>query len=76
MTTDEIRILENIFMELQASGATLDMGQLAWAIETFQDRVRERDLDAQFRAEQIRKLVLPSTRDEYCEERGITAPGY
>jgi hypothetical protein len=76
MDKADIRILENVFMELQAAGATLDMGQLAWAIKTFQDRVRERDLDAQYRAERIRKLVLPSTRDKFCEERGITAPGY
>lgn len=48
------RILENIFMELQAAGASLDMGQLDWAIREYGDRVRSAELDEQHAYEQAR----------------------
>jgi hypothetical protein len=40
-----------------------------------EERRRERELDEQFRYE-VSRLVLPSARDRYCEERGITEPGF
>lgn len=53
----KFRILENVFMELQAAGATLDIGQLVWAIETYGDRVREAELDEQHAYEQKRSAL-------------------
>lgn len=57
----KFRILENIFMELQAAGASLDMGQLDWAVRTYEDRVRELELEEQHKYE-VSRMALGDVR--------------
>lgn len=62
---DRYRALESVYCELVAAGVVIDIAQLDWACREVESRIRESELDNQYRYELSRRAcgIAPRLHD-------------
>lgn len=66
---DRYRALEGVYCELVAAGVVIDIAQLDWAVREVESRLRESELDNQYRYELARRAagIMPRLHDSDSE---------
>ena len=65
---DRYKALSAVHAELELAGATIDIGQLDWAVSEVTNRLHEASLDRQYDYEQSRKAEPEPTGQDFDDD--------